>query len=187
MRLKVLAAERLVQVLKEHRARADHHVNEAILDDVCEQTPHTRRYERAVGGDDDGRVVAEHVEPDAVRLRELARAEARALHLLEQPRDGAVAVYLHGPDGRGEILRCSRFTLSNHFRSFGEWRTANGEWWLTDARLGLKPAGRVEGQNHLPFTIDHSPPTAFVFRLAAVDGEVRVGVDARLVELDHLG
>src|SRR3954470_14710873 len=64
---------------------------------------------------------------------------------------------------------------------------ANGEWWLTDARLGLKPAGRVEGQNHLPFIIDHSPPTAFLFRLAAVDGEVGVGVDARLVELDHLG
>src|SRR4051812_18986326 len=31
-----------------------------------------------------------------------------------------------------------------------------------------------------------SPSAAFLFLAAAVDGEVRVGVDARLVEFDHL-
>src|SRR5215217_6137151 len=37
-----------------------------------------------------------------------------------------------------------------------------------------------------PFTIYYSPPAPLLFGLA-VDGEVGVGVDARLVELDHLG
>src|ERR1044071_2739005 len=45
---------------------------------------------------------------------------------------------------------------------------------------------REQGSVYSPFTIYYSPPSALVFGLA-VDGEVGVGVDARLVELDHLG
>src|SRR2546423_112783 len=43
----------------------------------------------------------------------------------------------------------------------------------------------MKRRNYLPFTIHHLPPPASVF-FRAVDGEVCVGVDARLVELDQL-
>src|SRR2546430_14717530 len=42
----------------------------------------------------------------------------------------------------------------------------------------------MKRRNYLPFTIHHLPPPASVF-FRAVDGEVCVGVDARLVELDQ--
>src|ERR1044071_6493281 len=45
---------------------------------------------------------------------------------------------------------------------------------------------REQGSDYSPFTNYYSPPAALLFGLA-VDGEVGVGVDARLVELDHLG
>src|ERR1044071_3614471 len=44
----------------------------------------------------------------------------------------------------------------------------------------------VKRANHLPFTADRLPLSASLFLAAAVDGEVRVGVDARLVGFDHL-
>ena len=121
MSLKVLAAQGFMQVLKEHRAGTDHHINEAVLDDVGQKAAHPRRDERAVGRDHHGRIVAEHIEPDAMRFGELPRAKARALHFFEQAGDRAVAVNLYGPDGRGQVLRGSRFTLSNHIFSNDEW------------------------------------------------------------------
>src|ERR1044071_8772301 len=46
--------------------------------------------------------------------------------------------------------------------------------------------GREQGSDYSPFTIYYSPTPALVL-VRAVDGEVGVGVDARLVGLDHLG
>src|SRR5215218_9894691 len=60
------------------------------------------------------------------------------------------------------------------FDPLGEWRACDGKW------------RRGRGGGLLPVTSRRSPSAALLFVLA-VDGEVGVGVDARLVELDHLG
>jgi hypothetical protein len=87
MRLVVMASEGLVQIVEDNRAGENEHVNEAILDDVGQQSAHPGGNERARTGDENRRVVAEHVEPDAMRFGQLASAKARALHLFQQPGD----------------------------------------------------------------------------------------------------
>src|SRR4028119_2409436 len=123
----MLATERFVQVVEEQVAGTDQHIDEAVLDDVGQKPAHPGGDERARTGAEDRRVVAEHVEPDAMRFGQLARAETRALHLLQQPGHRAVAVYLHGARRNRQILRGSRFALSYHIFTNDERGTMNDE------------------------------------------------------------
>lgn len=87
--------------MEDERAGEGEHINEAVFDYIREQAAHPCGDERAGGGDVNGRAVAEHVEPDAMRFGELARAETGAFHFLKQPGDGTVAVNLDRARGGG--------------------------------------------------------------------------------------
>src|SRR5215210_7851327 len=51
MRLKMVTAERLMQVVKEQRAGKNQYVNETVLNHVSQQATHARRYQRSRTGD----------------------------------------------------------------------------------------------------------------------------------------
>ena len=65
-------------------------------------------------GDHDGRVVAQHVEPDAMSFRELAAAKACAFHLFQESGHRTIAVHLDRTRGSGQVFRCFRFSLRDH-------------------------------------------------------------------------
>jgi hypothetical protein len=64
--------------------------------------------------DDDRGVVAQHVEPNAMCLGQLAATETGAFHLFKQTGNRTIAIDLDGPRRRRKILRCFGFSLRNH-------------------------------------------------------------------------
>ena len=83
----MISAQRFVYVVKQNGSGHDDHVNETIFDDVGEQTAHSRRNKISRSAKIDRRVIVEHIEPDAMRFRQLLCAKSRAFHLFQQSRD----------------------------------------------------------------------------------------------------
>src|SRR5438874_2147047 len=104
MRLKVMTPERLVQIMKDQSAREYQHVNETVFDHVSQQAPHARRNQGAGRGNGNGRVIAQHVEPNAMRFSQLTTAKASAFHLFQQTGDGTIAIHLHRSGRNCQIL-----------------------------------------------------------------------------------
>ena len=118
VRLKVMTAQRLVQIMKDDRARQHQHIDEAVLNHVSQQPAHAGRDQRTRKGHHDRRVVAQHVQPNPVRLRQLAAAEASAFHLFQQPSHASVSVHLDRSRGNCQVLARFWFTLCHHTVSF---------------------------------------------------------------------
>ena len=111
--LEMIAAQGFVYVLEDDRAGHHEDVDEAVLDDVREQPPHTGRDQIARPANIDRRVVVEHVEPNAMRLGELTCPKSGSFHFLEQPGDRPVAVDRDRPRRNREKFRSLRFFLSH--------------------------------------------------------------------------
>ena len=109
-----MTPERLVQVVKDQRARQNQYVNETVLDHIGEQAAHARRDQRAGRGHGNRGVVAQHVQPDAMSFGQLAAAKASAFHFFQQPSHRTIAVDLHRPRRNRQVFTGFWFSLCHH-------------------------------------------------------------------------
>jgi hypothetical protein len=84
MSLEMMTPECFVQIMKDKAAGKDQNVNETVFDDVGQQASHARGDQRAGGGHGNRGGITQHVEPDAMSLRQLAASKAAAFHFFQE-------------------------------------------------------------------------------------------------------
>ena len=112
----VLAADRLVKVLIQDRARRDDDVDDSPLDQVAQHLAQTRRDKGSRQSEQDGRAfpVLEGVLPHFEATTEVTRLDRGRLELVQEVAEPCVTRYVDGNDGAFEEGTSSRGDRTGH-------------------------------------------------------------------------